>query len=124
MVVGILHVIVVGARHLSDKDFVGKSDPYCEVYVDKRHKQKTSVQSGTLNPTWNESFKIAVNGEDKLHIRVLDKDVLDSDSIGSAEVKIEEIARAGNWEGWVKLPKFFGLSSHGDVHIVASFESA
>ncbi|KAJ3128111.1 hypothetical protein HK098_005165 [Nowakowskiella sp. JEL0407] len=126
MVVGILHVTVVAARNLKDKDLLGKSDPYVELYVDHHHKQRTQVAGGTLEPVWNESFTFAVNGEDKLHLKVLDKDILDSDSMGSCTVNLLDIASKGFFDGWVPLPAWFGLSSagNGEVHLKMTFNKA
>ncbi|KAJ1565689.1 hypothetical protein HK096_000225 [Nowakowskiella sp. JEL0078] len=124
MVVGILKVTVVAARHLKDKDLAGKSDPYVQVYLDEKHKQNTKVVGGSLDPTFNETFTFAVNGEDKLHLKVLDKDILDSDAIGSAKVSLHEVAEKGSWEGWVALPAWFGLTNSGEVHLQLHFTKA
>ncbi|KAJ1562304.1 hypothetical protein HK096_011562 [Nowakowskiella sp. JEL0078] len=121
MVVGILKVTVVAARHLKDKDAVGKSDPCVQLYIDSKHKQQTKVVGGNLDPSFNETFTFAANGEDTLHVKVLDKDVLDSDTIGSAKVPLQEVAEKGNWEGWVPLPAWFGLTNTGEVLLQIHF---
>eukprot|EP00485_Elphidium_margaritaceum_P004276 CAMPEP_0202695866 /NCGR_PEP_ID=MMETSP1385-20130828/9321_1 /ASSEMBLY_ACC=CAM_ASM_000861 /TAXON_ID=933848 /ORGANISM="Elphidium margaritaceum" /LENGTH=1764 /DNA_ID=CAMNT_0049351945 /DNA_START=35 /DNA_END=5329 /DNA_ORIENTATION=- len=53
---GKLDVTVVNAQNVPPMDRDGTSDPYVEVTVNG-HSQKTSVQKGSLKPSWNEKFE-------------------------------------------------------------------
>lgn len=72
--VGILHVKVLRARNLLDKDVFSKSDPYVTLSLGKEllPAKKTTVKMDTLNPEWNEDFKLTVKDPDtqilELHI--------------------------------------------------------
>ena len=58
-------------------------------------------------------------GQDHLHIKVYDEDVVGKDSIGSAKVSLKKIQQAGGQlDEWVKLPAHLGLGSHGEIHLV------
>jgi Ca2+-dependent lipid-binding protein len=58
-------------------------------------------------------------GQDQLHIKVYDEDVVGKDSIGSAKVSLKKIQQAGGQlDEWVKLPAHLGLGSHGEIHLV------
>ncbi|WOL04274.1 synaptotagmin-3 isoform X1 [Canna indica] len=60
--VGILHVNVVRAFNLLKMDFLGKSDPYVKLSLSGEGlpPKKTSIKMCTLNPEWNEQFKLIV----------------------------------------------------------------
>lgn len=60
--VGILHVKVVRAIKLKNKDIMGKSDPFVKLKLteEKLPSKKTTVKHNNLNPEWNEEFKIVV----------------------------------------------------------------
>lgn len=58
-------------------------------------------------------------GEDTLHLKVYDEDLVGKDSIGSAKVSLKKIQQAGGQlDEWVKLPAHLGLGSHGEIHVV------
>ncbi len=58
-------------------------------------------------------------GDDTLHVKVYDDDVVGKDSIGSAKVSLKKIQQnGGQLDEWVKLPAHLGLGSHGEVHLV------
>ncbi|XP_031126262.1 synaptotagmin-3-like isoform X1 [Ipomoea triloba] len=64
--VGILHVKVLRARNLLDKDVFSKSDPYVTVGLGKEllPPKKTTVKMDTLDPVWHEDFKLTVKDPD------------------------------------------------------------
>ncbi|KAJ1565688.1 hypothetical protein HK096_000224 [Nowakowskiella sp. JEL0078] len=113
MAIGTLKVVIVEARNLQNRDFIGKNDPWVELFVDKQQKFKTTVKKDTFTPKWNEDFLIAVNGQDKLYLNVFDKDethrkidFFDSDKLGTVEVPLPTIFSQGQFEGWIKFFTF------------------
>jgi len=74
--VGMLHVKVVRANKLKNKDLMGKSDPYVKLKLteDNLPSKKTTVKHNNLNPEWNEEFKFIVKDPDSqaLEISVYD----------------------------------------------------
>ncbi|XP_073293312.1 synaptotagmin-3-like isoform X1 [Primulina huaijiensis] len=76
--VGILHVKVIRAVKLLKMDLLGLSDPYVKLSLsgEKLPAKKTTVIKKTLNPEWNEEFKLAVKDPQSqmLHINVYDWD--------------------------------------------------
>ncbi|KAG9306061.1 hypothetical protein G9A89_020256 [Geosiphon pyriformis] len=117
-------MVKVAARKLKDEDLVGKSDPYVELWLDdKKYKQKTTTKKGTLTPTWNEDFKFNITDDRKhsLHLKVLDEDIGDDDKIGETKIDLEEVYKKGYVDQWIKLPALFGLTSHGEIHVVLEF---
>ncbi|CAF0852488.1 unnamed protein product [Rotaria sp. Silwood1] len=117
---GTLQVTVVEARNLKDQDTLGQNDAYIELYLDKDYKQRTTTIKDTNSPTWNETFTFNLQkGEDTLHIKVYDDDVVGKDSIGSAKVSLKKVQQAGGQlNDWIKLPAHLGLGSHGEVHLI------
>lgn len=122
MPAGQLEVIIAEGRKLKDEDLVGQNDAYVELYLDKKYKQRTATISNTNNPVWNERFTFNLQkGDDTIHFHVFDADVGDKDSIGSAKVKLKNVFDDGRFDEWVKLPANFGLSSHGEIHVIMRF---
>lgn len=78
--VGILHVKVVRAIKLLRMDFLGASDPYVKLSLsgERIPAKKTSVKMKTLNPEWNENFKLTVKD---LQSQVLELHVYDWDKV-------------------------------------------
>mmetsp|Transcript_20311 Transcript_20311/g.22638 ORF Transcript_20311/g.22638 Transcript_20311/m.22638 type:complete len:133 (+) Transcript_20311:92-490(+) len=106
---GILHVKVIKATHLKDKDGIGKSDPYVKleleqdnVFKDKDYGfQKTSTIEGNVNPVWNEDFTFNIPTLDNmvLTLRVYDHDVMSrDDKEGHCKINLEK-------EGISRSPK-------------------
>nr|XP_043617439.1 probable receptor-like protein kinase At5g20050 [Erigeron canadensis] len=60
--VGILHVKVVRAMKLEEKNIFGASDPYVQLKLTKNvlPSKKTTVKFKNLNPEWNEEFNFVV----------------------------------------------------------------
>lgn len=125
MPAGILKITVIEAKNLKDVETFGRNDPYVEVWVDRKHKQKTSVKDNTNTPVWNETLTLAINdGDNSLHVKVLDKDLLDTDKIGEATIPLGDVFNKGTVDSWVKLPKLLGLMSNGEVHLRMVFTRA
>lgn len=76
--VGILRVKVVRATKLLKMDLLGLSDPYVKLRLggEKLPSKKTTIKKKTLNPEWNEEFKLSVKDplSQVLHIDVFDWD--------------------------------------------------
>ncbi|CAF0810133.1 unnamed protein product [Rotaria sp. Silwood1] len=127
---GTLQVTVVEGRNLKDKDTFGQNDAYIELYLDKDYKQRTSIIKDTNSPTWNETFNFnLLKGQDHLHIKVYDEDIVGKDSIGSANEgtfptvtlllsRVYVNHAGGHLDEWVKLPAHLGLGSHGEIHLI------
>jgi Ca2+-dependent lipid-binding protein len=60
MAQGHLRVTIVEAAKLADKDKTDFNDPYIEVYLDEKHKQKTITIENVERPVWNQTFDLYV----------------------------------------------------------------
>ncbi|XP_019154993.1 PREDICTED: synaptotagmin-3-like [Ipomoea nil] len=80
--VGILHVKVLRARNLIDTDVFSKSDPYVTLNLGKEllSVKKTTVKMDTLDPVWNEDFKLTVKDPDT---QVLELHLYDWEKFGT-----------------------------------------
>jgi Ca2+-dependent lipid-binding protein len=122
MPTGTLEVIIVEGRRLKDKDAVGQSDPYIEIYTHKKYKQRTTTIQNTNDPVWNERFTFNIHpDDDTIHFDVYDSDVGGKDSIGNGKVKLKSVFDDGKFDDWVKLPAHLGLSVHGEIHVIMNF---
>jgi Ca2+-dependent lipid-binding protein len=75
--VGILEVTVVRAKNLLKMDVMGKADPFVKLQlVNTLMSKKTRTKKSTLNPEWNETFKLLVQDpkSQSLEIQVYDWD--------------------------------------------------
>ncbi|KAL2525852.1 Synaptotagmin-3 [Abeliophyllum distichum] len=92
--VGILRVKVVRATKLLKMDLLGLSDPYVKLRLggEKLPAKKTTIKKKTLNPEWNEEFKISVKDPQSqvLHIEVYDWDKVGAhDRLGTQLVPLK-----------------------------------
>ncbi|KAI7736750.1 hypothetical protein M8C21_014394, partial [Ambrosia artemisiifolia] len=80
--VGVLHVKVVQATKLMKMDLLGLSDPYVKLKLsgEMLPSKKTTIKKKTLNPVWNETFKLVVKDP---QVQTLQVNVYDWDKVGS-----------------------------------------
>ncbi|XP_073062883.1 synaptotagmin-3-like isoform X1 [Primulina eburnea] len=80
--IGILHVKIVKANNLLNKDFLGQSDPYVKLSLtgERLPSKKTTVKMNNLNPEWNEDFKLIIKD---LASQVLQLRLYDWEKVGA-----------------------------------------
>ncbi|CAH9086764.1 unnamed protein product [Cuscuta europaea] len=108
--VGKLEVKLVQAKGLTNKDLIGKSDPFAELYVrpvrDKIKKSK--IINNDLNPVWNEHFQFVVEDPLTQHLVVKiydDEGFQASELIGCAHVWLNELEPGKVKDLWMPLVK-------------------
>lgn len=128
--VGILEVKLVQARDLTNKDIIGKSDPYAVLYIRPlRDRMKTSKTiNNDLNPIWNEHFEFVVEdaSTQNLTIKVYDDEGLQpSELIGCAQVSLKDLQPGKVKDVWLKLVKDLEIQrdkkDRGQVHVELLF---
>ncbi|CAF1207695.1 unnamed protein product [Adineta steineri] len=124
MVQGHLHVTIVEAAKLADKDQHTFNDSYVEVYLAEDDKQKTKTIKNNERPVWDETFDFELpSTHQHIHIEVYDEDEdKKGKSIGSTQISLDKVIKTGHYDDWVQLSTLFGFSSQGDVHIRMTFE--
>uniref|UniRef100_A0AAV2LKK0 C2 domain-containing protein n=2 Tax=Knipowitschia caucasica TaxID=637954 RepID=A0AAV2LKK0_KNICA len=79
-------------RNLVIRDRSGTSDPYVKFKMDGRTFYKSKVVYKNLNPLWNETFSMPVKDlNQKLYIKVYDRDITTDDFMGSTSVILSEL---------------------------------
>ncbi|KAF5938371.1 hypothetical protein HYC85_022630 [Camellia sinensis] len=108
--VGTLEVKLVQGKGLTNKDIIGKSDPYC--------------CSNQLNPIWNEHFEFIVEDASTQHltVRVFDDEGLQpSEFIGCAQIALKDLEPGKVKDLWLKLVKDLVVQrdtkDRGQVHL-------
>ncbi|XWS26199.1 hypothetical protein CRYUN_Cryun26dG0010500 [Craigia yunnanensis] len=108
--VGTLDVKLVQAKELTNKDIIGKSDPYAVLFVrplpDKMKTSKTI--NNQLNPIWNEHFEFIVEDASTQHLTVRvfdDEGVQVAELIGCAQVALKDLEPGKVKDIWLKLVK-------------------
>ncbi|KAI3691034.1 hypothetical protein L2E82_49248 [Cichorium intybus] len=123
---GILEVKLIEAKELTNKDIIGKSDPFATLFVRPlRAKMKSSKTiNNQLNPIWNEHFEFTVEDPNTQHftIRVFDDEgVQASELIGCAQVAIKDLEPGKVKDIWIKLVKDLDIQrdnkKRGQVHL-------
>jgi len=83
----ILKVRIIAGRGLPVMDRTGElTDPYVEIRFGDLPSQRTSVFRKSLNPVWNEDFRIEVSDDAMLQDEPLELRVFDYDSISVDDV--------------------------------------
>ncbi|KAG0166960.1 hypothetical protein DFQ28_006791 [Apophysomyces sp. BC1034] len=123
---GTLTVQCIEASKLHDEDSFGKNDAFVELWLNEKYKQRTEVVSNSNDPVWNQTFTFPIeegSSVHKLYLKVLDKDTLDTDKVGEGKLDISGAFKGEVLDSWVKLPAHLGLTSHGQVHLIVSFQA-
>nr|KAJ0196928.1 hypothetical protein LSAT_V11C700360470 [Lactuca sativa] len=124
--VGTLEVKLVQANGLTNKDIIGKSDPFAELYIRPlRNRTKTSkVINNDLNPIWNEHFEFVVEDTSTQHLTVKifdDEGLQAAELLGCCHVKLSELVPGKVKDIWIKLVKDLDLQrdnkDRGKVHL-------
>lgn len=124
--VGTLEVKLVQARGLTNKDLIGKSDPFAELYIRPlRDRIKISkTMNNDLNPIWNEHFEFVVEDASTQHlvVKIFDDEGLQaSELIGCAQVQLRELQPGKVKDVWLNLVKDLEVQrdnkSRGQVHL-------
>ncbi|XP_068344653.1 synaptotagmin-5-like [Pyrus communis] len=124
--VGMLEVKLVQAKELTNKDVVGKSDPFARLYIrplPNRMKRSKTINND-LNPIWNEHFEFIVEDESTQHLVVKvydDEGFQASELIGCAQVQLSELQPGKVKDVWLKLVKSLDVQrdnkNRGQVHL-------
>ncbi|KAM1046601.1 hypothetical protein TB2_025613 [Malus domestica] len=124
--VGMLEVKLVQAKELTNKDMVGKSDPFARLYIrplPNRMKRSKTINND-LNPIWNEHFEFIVEDESTQHLVVKvydDEGFQASELIGCAQVQLSELQPGKVKDVWLKLVKSLDVQrdnkNRGQVHL-------
>ncbi|GFZ03385.1 calcium-dependent lipid-binding (CaLB domain) family protein [Actinidia rufa] len=124
--VGVLEVKLVQAKELTNKDIIGKSDPFAVLYIRPlRDRMKTSKTiNNQLNPVWNEHFEFIVEDSTTQHlvVKVYDDEGLQAEElIGCAQIRLNELEPGKVKDVWLKLVKDLDVQrdnkNRGQVHL-------
>ncbi|GER42603.1 calcium-dependent lipid-binding family protein [Striga asiatica] len=124
--VGTLNVKLIEAKELTNKDIIGKSDPFAELFVRPlRDRIKTSKTiNNQTSPIWNEHFEFVVEDVTTQHltIRVYDDEGIQaSELISCAQLPLGELEAGKVKDVWLKLVKDLEIQkdqkNRGQVHL-------
>ncbi|KAG1959470.1 multiple C2 and transmembrane domain-containing protein [Pimephales promelas] len=88
----LLTICLKEGRGLVIRDRCGTSDPYVKFKLDGKTLYKSKVVYKNLNPSWNESFSFPIrNLDQKLFIKVYDRDLTSDDFMGSHGVVLNTL---------------------------------
>ncbi|KFK42889.1 hypothetical protein AALP_AA1G051900 [Arabis alpina] len=124
--VGMLEVKLVQAKNLTNKDLVGKSDPFAKLFIRplREKTQRSKTINNDLNPIWNEHFEFVVEDASTQHlvVRVYDDEgVQASELIGCTQIRLCELEPGKVKDVWLKLVKDLEIQrdnkNRGEVHL-------
>ncbi|MBA0709046.1 hypothetical protein Golax_024117 [Gossypium laxum] len=118
--VGMLEVKLIQARDLTNKDIIGKSDPYAK----NLSFCACIFQNNDLNPIWNEHYEFIIEDATTQHLVVRiydDEGVQASEFIGCAQVLLSELEPGKVKDVWLNLVKDLEIQRdskyRGQVHL-------
>ncbi|GAA5905720.1 hypothetical protein JCM8208_000876 [Rhodotorula glutinis] len=106
---GVVRVELVDGKGLPSADRNGKSDPYCEFWLNDERVHKSEIVKKTLAPVWNERFEVQVPSREaaKFIVEVHDWDrVGASDKLGRAQIDLRDLEPFEAVERTVALSDF------------------
>ncbi|PPD99007.1 hypothetical protein GOBAR_DD03971 [Gossypium barbadense] len=124
--VGMLEVKLIQARDLTNKDIIGKSDPYAVLFVRPLpgRTKKSKIINNDLNPIWNEHYEFIIEDATTQHLVVRiydDEGVQASEFIGCAQVLLSELEPGKVKDVWLNLVKDLEIQRdskyRGQVHL-------
>lgn len=124
--VGILEVKLVQAKDLTNKDMIGKSDPYAVLYIRplRDRMQKSKTINNDLNPIWNAHFEFVVEDASTQHlvVKIYDDEGLQAaELLGCAQVMLRDLQPGKVKDVWLNLVKDLELQRdtkyRGQVHL-------
>ncbi|KAL8496942.1 hypothetical protein ACS0TY_020575 [Phlomoides rotata] len=125
-VVGVLEVKLIEAKELTNKDIIGKSDPFAKMFVrplPDRTKNSKTIDNQT-NPIWNEQFEFEVEDSSTQHLTIKiydDEGVQAAELIGCAQIQISQLEPGKVKDVWLKLVKDLDIQrdtkNRGQVHL-------
>ncbi|CAJ1937794.1 unnamed protein product [Cylindrotheca closterium] len=100
---GTLTIYLDKLTHLSDGDWMGKTDPYVTFVVEQDNwvfdhtmgKCTSTKKSNDLNPVYGETFTIPVSSLKNLvlKVNVYDDDIGFDDKVGACEIKVDDLIK-------------------------------
>jgi len=132
MMRGELEVTIIAARDLPDTDNIffniGKlidkkdvTDPFVTGYLGPCKVLMTSVKDNTMDPVWNEKFKVPVcHKADSFVLKVQDKDHAWAEAIGDVVLPIASLVD-GVVSGWFTIVDSAG-KSQGELEIYVNYK--
>lgn len=116
-------ICLLQAKDLRPMDYNGKSDPYCVLSINGKHKQTSSYKPNTLNPVWNEEFYIPVSNKDEdVLIEIFDKDTFGGDDLeGIVTIHLNELLHQEKIDDWIGLKRLSGDEEMGFLQIRIQF---
>ncbi|KAJ6662860.1 hypothetical protein lerEdw1_011064 [Lerista edwardsae] len=91
-------------RNLVIRDRCGTSDPYVKFKLNGKTVYKSKVIYKNLNPVWDERVVLPIRAHDqKLRVKVYDRDLTSSDFMGSAVLMLNELELNRTCEKVLKL---------------------
>ena len=112
----ILEVCVYEAHNLTDKESVGKSDPYVIVKCEGK-KEKTKHIKNELNPHWDETFRFEVKDlAGEVELELWDHNLLKDDDMGHCRVPLGGLRRGVPSEQWYAMSSDKG-KGRGEIRV-------
>ncbi|XP_027177256.1 synaptotagmin-5 [Coffea eugenioides] len=124
--IGILEVKLVQAKELTNKDLIGKSDPFAKLYIRplRNRMKKSRTINNQLNPVWNEHFEFIVEDASTQHltVKIYDEEgVQSAELIGCAQIYLKDLEPGKVKDVWLKLVKDLEIQrdnkNRGHVHL-------
>lgn len=101
---GTLTIYLNKLTHLTDGDWMGKTDPYvtftCEqdnwIWDQTMGKVTSTKKANDLNPVYGETFTIPVASLKNLvlHVQVYDDDIGFDKKVGACDIKVDDVIKA------------------------------
>ncbi|KAG2233833.1 hypothetical protein BDF21DRAFT_444713 [Thamnidium elegans] len=122
-IIGELVIVAYKARHLPEREIVGKQDPFVVFRLGETTKKTKTDLRGGQHPTWDDQVNLPVPEKKTLVIvQVYDEDAKRQELISECELDITKVLEDGEADDWYPL-QYKGRSA-GEIYLELTFYTA
>ncbi|KAI9485864.1 MAG: C2 domain-containing protein [Benjaminiella poitrasii] len=122
-IIGELVIVAYKARHLPEREIVGKQDPFVIFRIGEAIQRTKTDLRGGQHPTWDDQVVLPIpEKKKKVVVQIYDEDGKRQELISECELDISKVLVEGEEDNW--YPLTYKGRSAGEIYLELTFYSA